>query len=199
MMDDFDMDSNIEYIDMVMKMGWPAAVGVTAAAAASAHMASKMMAVVGNCQIEFDQPTTTRDGDMIMVKGCYRANAQQVAQTIQQINSVVSQEASRSTPVKGQPGIPTPDNVMLLENAPAPARGMGMMRRAMSRRYQQQYQMRGGMKRNNMNGSSNGMINGSSMSMMNGNGMGMNGNGMSMKGYSNGMNGQINGMKMISA
>jgi hypothetical protein len=91
----------------------------------------------------------------------------------------VAQEAARTTPVKGQPGLPTPDNVMLLENMPAFSNGAGM-KRAMPRRHQQLYQNKGGNKRMNQ---------------------GMNGNGNAMKAYGNGMNGmngQINGMKMLS-
>ncbi|PVH68355.1 hypothetical protein DL98DRAFT_631497 [Cadophora sp. DSE1049] len=105
-----------EWVQMVMQMGWPAAFGIAAAGAAAGYVGTKVLDVLKSSQINFEKATLSPSGEMVIVRGSYRANQTQVPTTIQQVNSVVMQEASRVTPV---PGIPTPDAVFVIENMPA--------------------------------------------------------------------------------
>jgi len=101
---------------MAMQMGWPAAFGIAAAGASAAYVATKVLDVLKTSQIKFEKATLSPSGEMVIVRGSYQANSAQVPTTIQQVNSVVMQEASRIAPV---PGVPTPDAVFVIENKPA--------------------------------------------------------------------------------
>ncbi|KAK0117541.1 hypothetical protein ONS95_011880 [Cadophora gregata] len=158
-----------EWVQMVMQMGWPAAVGITAASVAAGYVATKVLDVLKNSQIKFEKATISPSGEMLVVKGSYRANQAQVPTTIQQVNNVVAQEALRTAP-SPVPGLPTPDQVFLIENMPAPN---SSLKRTNS--------IRTTPKRLDFNGNrtANGYTNGN--------------------GFSNGVNGYSNGVKAIYA
>ena len=106
---------------MALKMGWPAAVGIVAASAAAAYIANQIGKALVNSDVELLGTQATPDGSLLTARFRYRTQSQRIPTTIEDVNRIIANESQRIKPVtndKGEP-VPTPDEVMILENLPA--------------------------------------------------------------------------------